>query len=801
MNSSRRTDLTFAVITFAFVAFLLFVGLQSFGIWDPWELTVADNARKLLAGDALTFSAPPLGVELVRFGFQLFGTHEWAGRFPVAILGLATLGVTFAIARAASDSRAAIYSVAVAGTSPLFLFNAKEMLGHSGAFLAQGIVAYGAMRALGIGAPEGSNESTGKRFGFLAAACLVGVPLAIAASGALIGVLPPLAAVVGAMLIDKRISFGKSDGNQQSVFFAASAVLVVLTGLVVHAFLQKEGDVVYGWAVGGVAHGANAPSFESVIQRVFHSFAPWSALLPLALGRMFVRDTTAESQSSETSLRSVVLLWASFGYGAQTLYEAHCGITAFTALIPIAIAVALFLRDIERSHASTWAAGITAFFFTGLIIRDFALYPSGPVEGLGIEGVTVPEIFNPKIMWAAVLGLFALAAALGIGIGEGDGKIDPQLQPRFLRETWGRSLGFKIWITLGAAIALGILAFGFACITAGDKLGLPLIAVHIGRDAIVIPFAVPIGVLAGQAVVALYQRFSSYRIVPVLVLGAVVGGYSALGFLPGLSEQFSPREIYDAFNKQAKPGEPLAEFRVGGRAASYYAHGSVQEVASEGDLINFLAGEGRKWAAFPADQLPSLNRLFRQRTGKNLFVLDAHSARVLLAANEVIPGAENKNFIAKYVSGGPEFADVSHPPDVHPQFPVVANFEDKLQFLGYDLVLPHDGYVGGGEHFRVKWYFRMMKPIPTSYKMFVHIDGLGNRLNGDHDPIDDKYPLRLWNPGDIVIDEQDFGVPGNYRPGTYDIFFGFFAGESRLAVTSGPSDGTNRVSAGKLQVR
>ena len=52
--------------------------------------------------------------------------------------------------------------------------------------------------------------------------------------------------------------------------------------------------------------------------------------------------------------------------------------------------------------------------FVGLIVRDFRGFPSGPLEGLPIEGIEAPEVSLVKVLWAAVLGLFALCVALGL---------------------------------------------------------------------------------------------------------------------------------------------------------------------------------------------------------------------------------------------------------------------------------------------------------------------------------------------------------------------------------------------------
>ena len=85
--------------------------------------------------------------------------------------------------------------------------------------------------------------------------------------------------------------------------------------------------------------------------------------------------------------------------------------------------------------------------------------------------------------------------------------------------------------------------------------------------------------------------------------------------------------------------------------------------------------------------------------------------------------------------------------------------------------------------------------------MFVHIEGHGLRLNGDHEPVGGEFPTRYWEDGDVVADRQELLVPTNFRPGDYDIYVGWYKGSHRLSVRSGPGDGVDRVRAGVLAVR
>ncbi len=41
------------------------------------------------------------------------------------------------------------------------------------------------------------------------------------------------------------------------------------------------------------------------------------------------------------------------------------------------------------------------------------------------------------------------------------------------------------------------------------------------------------------------------------------------------------------------------------------------------------------------------------------------------------------------------------------------------------------------------WYFRVLRHVASGYRIFVHVDGQGQRIHGDHDPVDGKYPVQL----------------------------------------------------------
>ncbi|HEY2735089.1 MAG TPA: hypothetical protein VGI70_13930, partial [Polyangiales bacterium] len=129
------------------------------------------------------------------------------------------------------------------------------------------------------------------------------------------------------------------------------------------------------------------------------------------------------------------------------------------------------------------------------------------------------------------------------------------------------------------------------------------------------------------------------------------------------------------------------------------------------------------------------------------------------------------------------------------------NFDDKIELLGYDLALPHGTYVGAGESFTLTWYFRVIRRVPGAYRLFVHIDGEGQRIHGDHDPVDGKYPVRLWDEGDVIVDSQKIDVPASDRGGNYTMLLGFYSGDTRLPIKQGVDDGDSRARIGVLRIQ
>jgi 4-amino-4-deoxy-L-arabinose transferase-like glycosyltransferase len=317
------------------------------------------------------------------------------------------------------------------------------------------------------------------------------------------------------------------------------------------------------------------------------------------------------------------------------------------------------------------------------------------------------------------------------------------------------------------------------------------------RPLVAVALAIPSGVVAMLYLGAIGDLLKGSRPAFMLLNSAVVGFVLCFSYYPALANQLSPKEVFESYEKRHKGDEPLALFGVGGRTAAYYAGGQPTTLSDTNAAYTWLMGGrgGRRFVAMKAEELPKLNQLFRERVQprQNLPILDARSSQIVLASS-TLGGDNSENPLDKIL--------LLEPP--HPQHKLDVNMEDKLEVLGYDLVDADGKFVDSiapGRKYRMRTYYRVLAPITTEWEAFTHIDGFHRRHNGDHKPLDGKYPFALWLKDDLIVDDYQDSLEPNFSPGPYTLYFGLFVGETRLKVKSGPSDGDNRIDGGTIRVQ
>lgn len=783
-RSMRLNSLMMFLLGWVPAIVVLAVGLGHFGIWDPWELAVAEQARQSLAqGDV--GQAHALRQTLMAHALNTLGTHEWAGRLVLVISGLLCLAMAYAMVLRVEGAKQAIFTLWVLVATPLFIFNSRQMFGEALSFLGQAMVGL-TTTALLFHHLQPSAHRRWKSYAW-GGAFVVSVAIAIVARGALLGVLPIVAAGSAVMIVNKM--WAQKDIPTRSGLVLLGATTIVLLGFITTDAVRDGAG--YSVWLGGSAQGVQPPSFDKAVQGLFHGLAPWSALGPVAIALALAgqRQPGAQPEPKSMGFRLFLVLWVALAFGAQLVFSSRYGSTVYLAVVPAAALIAIFLVEAEQRHNRSLIVALFSALLVGLILRDFALFAASPLGALNIDLVAVPEGFDVRRQWAGILGLFALMMLLALGVGDRLARPDFKAPYRFVRSQWQRSLGHKAWLGLAALLAaLFVVAAGLTFVQHLLPFRFSVIAVKVIWIGALMPLGLAMLVAVAQSTAWLFSRLGEQRMWPLLGAGLVVGLYLAHSFTPAVSAHFSQRDVYARYNEVAKAREPLAEYQTGVRSANYYTDATVAALNQLLDVENYLLAQERRWLVFPADQLATIDRAYRRKSGRHLFVTDASNRKVFLAVNQTLAGQRNHNPLAQAVR--------RTPPAV--QRPVGVRFGNQIELIGYTLELPHPGYVGAGESFKVRWVFRVLQPLPGAYKIFLHIEGHGQRLNGDHDPVNELYPVRYWDKGDIIIDEQELSVPVHYRPGQYAMHIGFFSGEHRLPVPGVPD---NRCHAGTLLVR
>lgn len=844
---------------FALSAVVLLPFLGKSGLWDPYELDNADLARRIAihafgargleiadaAGSMPTLTdlgMGELGFTSMALGFRLFGLHDWAGRLPLALWGLAGAVVLYEFLARLVDRRAGLYGVAVLVTMPLYVMQARTMLGDIVTMAALTLAFCGLTGALVEGAPGARRGARwapaawlvvgaiGLAAGFLSRGLLLGVAVPALGAGLTWLVLRTSGASPGPAR--PRVSLGDLVGGAALLLGAAAAT----KGALVLASSSAGEPLPRALGVALLAKPPVESTFDLTIRQLGHALFPWSAFLPFAMGRLFRAppaprgDAAAEADASgiafdrEAAVRVALVVTSALAYGAFALLGPHAGALPFSGPALLAAIAALAIRDLERGAPASRALAVGCSVLAFVLYRDFVLSPDRALSVFSVDRPVFPASFEQEAAAAMRLVLLLFAGLVALTwFEEQPRQIDRglaawarrlsgtyQAGAEALARIWSGNLLFSLIVLEAALVGLAAMLFVGRRIGWGNLSRMPDHVAAYGMNAW---WALPLLLATGAAVLLaardlfrlVVARTAMPRALGTLLAGLLAGAVLGFWYYPALAAQLSPKEVFEAYASQRKPGEPLATLGVRSRAAAYYQGGAVTSFTDVAQAFAWLtASEGddaaggspppatRRWLIVKADELPRLNALFRQRYQRNLPVLDARSSQIVLASNE-LGGRPNESWIARFV--------LDEPPA--PANRVEAMFEDELEVLGWELV-DEDGRkvssVVPQKVYCLRTYFRVHRPITENWKMFVHIDGFQRRYNGDHAVLEGRYPPSLWQPGDILVDEHPIRLEPNFTPGDYALYFGFFLGETRFRVTRGPEH-EDRVRGGVIRVR
>jgi 4-amino-4-deoxy-L-arabinose transferase-like glycosyltransferase len=468
----------------------------------------------------------------------------------------------------------------------------------------------------------------------------------------------------------------------------------------------------------------------------------------------------------------------------NTLKQLGFGLFPWIALLPMAgiHALASTTDDVEAPPRE-WFGRIA------LVCWFVALYVTGTLEAAAVQDVLVPAAPAVLLLIGGYLDdvvltsdemqpFAALTAALGALVIGRDFFVFPEY---FVGAHMIESLRWP-----GPLASIPYVLISYAAFFAG-VIGLAIGALFVGIGP-------HVGLGVGVEINATPSQVRKGRI--ILLGGAVAASlamalFTAMWLVPQCSKHLSSKELYGK-TKQLDPNAPIGQYHFNAQGSSYYSGGKPPvTLGTVEELFKFLQRPDHVFVMAGAEELPSIDQYAKQHNGL-YYVVDDTSARYIMLSNRLGPGERDLNPLRLYVSDKPPT----------PGHPMSINFGDKVELIGWDA----PAAISPRQDFKLRLYYKVNAPLPGSYKIFVHVDGAGTRINGDHVPLDGKFPTNYWVVGSYITDEHTI-KPGDNNTGTspnggvYQIYMGMYLGAERLKVTSGPSDGDNRARLGAITVK
>lgn len=767
---------------------LLILGLRlsSDGLWDPYEVRLleqlADAANPV---DGQSLSQPISGYRSrillwpLLLGVKRFGLNELGARLPMLGLAVTTLLVLAGLAAWLRSRRVALVSAAVLLTVPLFFMSARLASQALLPIATQGLALWGL--AL-LTMPR-------RRSGWAEAA--LGLPLSALglvggsyACGTLIGVTLPAGAVALALLLSAETAGEAGEAPERSRRFVVSGLgLGLLAGLGAVPVIRLIID--HGPPLAAtVAQGTSAQSLRlqiaaaALLTAAASLFALGRRALPLVAAALAVAVGVLPAGPGERTVGYSPWLAGSLHWPASrdiqvdtVLRGLGFALFPWSALLPVAI-VSLFsgrlLGATEPPPAESVAAPTDAGLrprFSGLLpLSWFALgyllvtlhqalvgdipFVALPAIALLIGGYAEDLLHDPR----AGGGLAGLCAALCAVIVGRDFSLSPE---NFLSGAFTETLR---WPTPMAWVGQGLLA---------------------------------VSLIAGALLAAMLWTTGIWRrrgLLGLLGLSVLLALGTVHGLCPQLARHVSYRGLYTRY--QQLGGGKLALFSVQQSSGKIYGQNSTQ-LYTLPELMQFLAGQAgeRTFAIVGASEMGGIDREAHLR-GLPYFVIDDSNAQYLLLSNRLLAGEVDLNPLRRYVT--------SLPPQ--PRVPLQVVFDERIELIGYDA----PAEVARGDELVIRLYYRVLAPVSTNYKIFLHFDGAGARWNGDHAPVGGKFQTSYWSPGTYITDEHRIPVGRmSQAPGYYQVFTGFWPGGDgpRMTVTTGQHEADQRVRIGIIRVK
>jgi len=772
--------------------------LGAFGLWEPWELAVAEKARVAADGMSGAKAVEMLGraelLPLMRaVGVQMFGTSEFGARLFGALTSIGALMAVYWAGLGLFRRRAALIAVLALGATPLFALSARQVTTDMPLVAALALT----LGALGRWAwpPDGQRRPRDLAIG------LAGLALGFMGGGAVLGVALPGLAIALAVAVCRGLKvpdgvarppvateaapapgpagspageLAASDGTDDLCApgagpdvpagepFGASfrrrprdlAVLVaagILGAIViVVGFSGLHAGEHTAW-LGGTPHaGPPTTTFDYLLKQLGFGLFPFSVVVFFALGRPLVRLDDEPGLRTNARLafgQTYLLIFAGLGFALSTVLVLTLGEARFVALGALGLAIGAYLDEALEARRPEPVTGLLIATGTMVVARDFYLTP---------EELVSVHLLGEKVKWPPSVSFGYMFLAFGLVVSAG---LSAGIAVR------ARALGQVPSIDLTGAARWRRKLDGY--LTKAGRYGLQ----------VAVAAAVLFGFVVTQVVV------------------------------PVLSKHLSFKPALESYAKYAQHGERFGRYRIDAKGTAFYSGISMIELPTQEAVLNFLRDPARVFVLASAEEIGALDTAM-QAARAPYYVVNATSSRFLLLSNRLDAGQTDQNPLRRNVWMAPTSPLANNGqwnPNEKPPWtwrvPVTATFGDTIELVGANFPesLRRPGKI------TLELFFRVRARPPAGYKIFVHVDGPASpRLLGDHDPVGKTFPTANWLPGEYIRDAYDIDAPLMTTPaGTYRIFIGFWPGGDgkRLKITSGPNDGSDRLLVGSLEIK
>ena len=803
------------------------------GLWEPWEADRAAALAHMRAHGAwLEVGIPGANGEINRvadlpFGLwpllastAVFGVNELGLRLPGVLMGIGVVLLTFVTTRRLFGRLPAAFAAFGLLAMPLFGLHSRFALG---AAMETGFIAIAALSFIRVGADAAASP----RWSWLAwaatgaSALVAGVPgLGVALMALLAVLVTPRGAEASAP------SDGESGLKRLLPPVAVGLVVaVVALGWWRAAAHRPEGTTLNPlllWTSGLEADPKAArPAFHLFFHQLGFGLFPLGAFIPLAFAELIWRPRAAPvSGAAEApadrnlalapAVMALAAVFASaFLAPALALPYSHFG--WFLGAPAVAIAVGVYFSRVLREPPDPLRV-VVAVLLVALVDSNLKheTHFLADVVVSGTVGAFPPELPGWRFARLLDMGLLALLILYQGGLLRWLSQpvrwlLYPAQRIRLMTVTPSRS-----WICL--LVAAGVVAPVLArppgalerlllskawggMLPTWRVLSLALVGIVAIHLVLWFVWNLRQRRLAGRTggrLLDLVERalegLAPRRVALALGLGLVAmwAVFVDVVAASALTDNFSQKGVIAHYERLAQGDEPLFKHRLDARNSSFYA-----AELTDLDPATFkqkAKDAERFFALMPRTDLARVNAEFRTATGRTLPVLDDSSFRVLLVSNQLRDGEEDRNPITRALIP-------ALPPDATP---VNVSFGDDIDLVGWKL---DPAEPRPGSPLEIHLFWKAKKKISGTWQVFVHLDAAGQRIHGDHHPVEGLYPTQNWAPGDLVQDTHRVVVARSISAAWFTFYVGLYRGGERKPVTVGNKDRENRANIGRFRVR